>query len=99
MNCQEFWNRLPNPPGTRPDPGVEHREHLAHCAACAAHFARQAELAQGLRRLAQNSSGIQASPRVEARLLRAFRGQNIDPVRERFRWPVPLAWAATVLLA
>ena len=102
MNCQEFWKRLSKPPGTELDLGGEHRAHLAECVACSAHLARQQELAQGLRRLAESHSGLRAPGRLEGRLLRAFRAHNgVTVGRERSAWLVPLCWAtaAALLLA
>jgi len=99
MNCQEFWKRLSKPPGTELDLGGEHRAHLAECVACSAHLARQQELAHGLRRLAESTSGLRAPGRVEARLLRAFRVQNgATAGMERNRWLVPLCWATAAAL-
>src|SRR5690242_17687702 len=73
MNCDQFWNRLPDPPGTDLDQGPEQRAHLAQCPGCAARVARQEEIAGALRRVAESYKGFAAPPRVEARLLRTFR--------------------------
>lgn len=99
MNCQEFWKRLAHPPGAEVSLRSEHDAHLAECPACAARMARQRELAAGLRRMAENMSGVHAPARVETRLLRAFRQQNaIAAPRERNRWLLPLCWAAAAAL-
>jgi hypothetical protein len=84
MNCDQFWNRLPNPPGTDLEQGPEQRAHLAECPACAARLARQREIAGAFRRVAESYQGIEAPARVEARLVRAFRtdfapGRNARP--------------------
>jgi len=99
MNCQEFWNRLSELPGGEFAPSAELQAHLLECPLCTAHLARQRELAAGLRRLAENFSGVKAPARVEARLLRAFRAHGGVPVRgEGKRWLAPLAWAAAAML-
>ena len=51
---------------------------------------------QALRALAENDLGAQASPALEARLLREFRSRRS---RQRYRWPAIGALAAGVLLA
>jgi hypothetical protein len=101
MNCQEFWKRLSNPPGSTLDLGPEHRAHLAGCPACSAHLERQRELAAGLKLVADRFSGLKAPARLEGRLVRAFRAQYglEDPFRRK-GWLIP-AWsgaAATLVL-
>ena len=51
---------------------------------------------QALRALAENDLGEQASPALEARLLREFRSRR---PRQRYRWPAIAALAAGVLIA
>jgi len=89
MNCQEFWN-------TMPELGDADRRHLDDCAACAARMARERELAEGLRAMAASDQRIAAPARVEARLTAAFRAQNGLPARSRgrFGWAPALQWAA-----
>jgi anti-sigma factor RsiW len=99
MNCQEFWNRLSRPPGCEAGLDAGLRAHLLECPLCAAHYARQRELARGLRQLADDYSGVQAPSRLEARLLRAFRAQHGAPPAEGRRWLAPLTWAAATALA
>ena len=96
MNCQEFWNTMPEFAGNG-----DHA-HLAGCPACAARMSRQRELEAGLRSVAAGFHKLEAPPRVEARLLASFRTlSGIEPVRARRRWIPVLTWAAAfaVMLA
>jgi hypothetical protein len=89
MNCQEFWNTMPEFEG-----GGEH-PHLAGCPACENRLKRRRELAAGLRAVAAGYHKLEAPARVEARLLAAFRTQSgIAPVRARRPWIPALTWAA-----
>jgi len=98
MNCQEFWSFLSKPPGSEFDPAAELRAHTLECPLCAAHLARQRELTAGLRRVAENLSGVKAPPRVEARLLKAFRAHGGVPARaDSPRW-LAAAWAAAAVM-
>lgn len=99
MNCQEFWDRMPElDAASSPD-------HLRECPACAALWDRQRSLAAGLREVAADSARLGAPARVEARLVAAFRGQVAPvPRRNGARWWLPLmtwssAAAATAALA
>jgi hypothetical protein len=86
MNCQEFWN-------STPELATDHA-HLAECPACAGRMRRQQELTAGLRALAGTLDRLEAPPRVEARLVKAFRAQagvSRAPVRT---WRPVLTWAA-----
>ena len=88
MNCQEFWNTLP-------DAGETHA-HAAECAACAARLERRRQLAAGLKVLAGQMARQGAPSRVEAKLTRAFREQAGTPSTGRFRrgWIPVVTWAA-----
>jgi hypothetical protein len=90
MNCQEFWNTLP-------DNGVAH-PHLLECAICAARMRKQGELAAGLRSMAEQQARIEAPSRVEARLVAAFRAQSGMPVGRTGirRWIPAATWAAAL---
>lgn len=93
MTCDEFWNGATDSP-----------DHLTACPACAARFARQEELAAGLKALGAQSRRLEAPPRVERRLLAALRGERaLRRPRERGAWWLAGAWAmalaATVLIA
>jgi len=94
MNCEDYWNDL-----TGPEPEVDFEAHLAACPACTARYAAGRPVAANLRLLAADMKRVTAPPRVEARLLRAYReryGQPVPPARELHRW---WAAAAAVLLA
>jgi len=103
MNCQEFWNTMPEL-GRHGD----HSGHLRECIACAALWERQRSLTAGLRTAASEWSYLQAPARVEARLTAAFRSHaGLAHGREIARpwhvWGPVAAWAAAaaalVLLA
>jgi anti-sigma factor RsiW len=91
MNCQEFWNTIP-------ELGDCHdRQHLSDCPACAARFARHSELAAGFRALAASSRRMEAPARVETRLLKEFRRQaGADSGGRSRRWVPVLTWAAAL---
>jgi hypothetical protein len=93
MNCQEFWNTMPE---LACDRVVGHFEHLHECSACAALLNRQRALASGLRLVAAELRRVEAPARVEARLTAAFLGQaGLAPRRPVSRWWVPVAtWAS-----
>jgi hypothetical protein len=89
MNCQEFWNTMPEFGGD-----AEHL-HLAGCPACSARLQRRRELAVGLRAVAAGFHKLEAPPRVEARLLAAFRSHSgVEPVRRQRPWIPVMTWAA-----
>ncbi len=100
MNCQEFWNTMPELAHQAED---GHLEHVRECASCAALLNRQRTLASGLRRLAADWRPVEAPSRVESRLTAAFLGQaGLSVLRPATRWWVPAAaWAtaAAALLA
>ena len=86
MNCQEFWNTIPEP--GRPHP------HLENCAECRVRMTRHQELQAGFRALASADRHIQAPSRVESRLLSKYRAQmGVAPAGRR-RWIPALTWAA-----
>jgi hypothetical protein len=93
MNCQEFWNTMPELAHQAED---GHFEHVRECPACAALLNRQRTLASGLRMLAADWRSVEAPARVESRLTAAFLGQaGLAVRRPASRWWVPLAtWAA-----
>jgi hypothetical protein len=92
MNCQEFWNTMPEL-AHQAEGG--HLEHVGECAACAALLNRQRALASGLRTLAADWRPVEAPARVEGRLTAAFLGQAGRTVlHPAIRWWVPVAtWA------
>jgi hypothetical protein len=90
MNCQEFWN-------TMPELGESDGRHLLECPACTARMSRQKELHAGLRAVAAGERRTAAPDRVEARLLAAFRQQSGLPAhRISGRWTPTLAWTAAI---
>jgi len=93
MNCQEFWNTMPELAHEAED---GHLEHLGECSACAALLNRQRTLASGLRMLAADWRSVEAPARAESRLTAAFLGQaGLAVRRPAARWWVPVAtWAA-----
>jgi hypothetical protein len=90
MNCQEFWNTMPEPESAHP--------HVRECAGCAARMERARNLAAGLRAMAAGMTRTEAPSRVESRLLKAFRAQTGNPevLRIRRRWIPAATWAAAV---
>jgi len=92
MNCQEFWNNLPEADGM----GLVEHEHVAQCPACAARLRSQVALKRGLRALAGQMSAAEAPPRVEARLRTAFRAYNGMAGVPSRRWRPVWTWAAAV---
>lgn len=93
MNCQEFWNTLPQKGGI----DEEQSDHLAECAACAAQWEPHRLLAENLQALAEDWRKLEAPARVEAGLLAAFRSQANFPVRQSVLhswWTPVLAWAS-----
>jgi len=103
MNCQEFWNNLPQRGG---DITEEQTGHLAECAACAALWAPHRALSAGLQSMGEEWRKVEAPPRVEAGLIAAFRAQSgfQAPRSIRHSWWTPvIAWAsaaaATIALA
>jgi hypothetical protein len=103
MNCQEFWDHLPQ---RGHDITEAQADHLAECAGCHAQWGSHRALAAGLRSMAEEWRKVEAPPRVEAGLLAAFRAQQSFPDRRAFSrswWTPVLAWAsaaaATVAIA
>ncbi|MBZ5578934.1 MAG: hypothetical protein LAP40_20430 [Acidobacteriia bacterium] len=90
MTCHEFWNRMPE---LEAEP--EALEHARQCTACAALLQDQHTLAAGLRHLAKNLDRREASPGVEARLVREFWVQaGLAPASATGRaWRTSLGWA------
>ena len=93
MNCQEFWNTMPE---LAPEAEGGHLDHVGECSACAALLNRQRSLASGLRTLAADWRPVEAPARVESRLTAAYLGQGgLTVPHPATRWWVPVAtWAA-----
>jgi hypothetical protein len=103
MNCQEFWDYLPQ---RGHDITEAQAGHLAECAACKTQWAPHRALASGLHSMGEEWRQMEAPSRVEAGLMAAFRSQKAAPGRRAFarsRWTPVFAWAsaaaATVALA
>ena len=101
MTCQEFWKLTPDFTERSPV-----HPHAAECPPCAARLRRErdvvARLRAGLRAVSANMDSVQAGPRVEARLLQAFRVHTgaampapaTRPFAGRRNWVPAAAWAA-----
>src|SRR4051812_168394 len=86
MNCQEFWNGEPHA-----------LEHLEACPNCAARWQRQERLSLGLHALGAQMRGVEAPPRVERRLVSAYRAHSeLGGIPPRAAWFAVGAWAAAV---
>jgi hypothetical protein len=94
MNCQQFWNTLPQRGGEITE---EHSSHLAACSACAGQWEPQKALHAGLHSLLEDWRQTEAPARVEAGLTAAFRVNSGSKVRHpvRHSWfPPVFAWAS-----
>lgn len=87
MNCQEFWNTMPELADPRFGVGQAAHEHLEECAACTARLRSQRALQAGLRAVAGQMSLAGAPARVESRLKAAFRAHNGIPAYAPVRPP------------
>jgi hypothetical protein len=87
MNCQEFWN------------GERHSlDHLKECGNCATRWERHERLAAGLRALGSQMSGVEAPPRLEHRLVSAFRAHSeLGDMPPRAAWFAVGTWAAALI--
>lgn len=99
MNCQEFWDRMPELSNQLLS---DEAEHLAACRECDATWQQGRALVAGMRRLSADLRAVQAPARVEEGLVAAFRSHS---VRQRVLPPrrmwVPLfaGMAASLLVA
>lgn len=92
MNCQEFWNSIPQ----RGPISGEQSDHLTDCAACAAAWEPHHRLSKELQALGEQWRTEEAPPRVEAGLMAAFRSQagyGIPRLLGRSWWTPVFAWA------
>ena len=102
MNCAEFEALMPdlNRPAMRGKP--EYEAALAHarsCAQCSNILTEAESLEQGLRVLAAEDFSKQAPARIEANLLREFRGTKTAAARRKVNWhEAAIGIAAAVLL-
>jgi hypothetical protein len=94
MNCQEFWNTMPQQGGEITE---EQAGHLAECSTCAAQWEPHRALEAGLRSMVEEWRRLEAPARVEAGLTAAFRSQAGFQVRSSVRhswWTPVFAWAS-----
>jgi hypothetical protein len=95
MTCHEFWNEMPELADGGELPG-----HARECPSCAILLERQRAVAAGLNRISRDARTCEAPPRVEQRLLKAFRVQaGGRPERARRNWGAWAAAAAVVLVS
>jgi anti-sigma factor RsiW len=89
MNCQEFWNTIP-------ELGEgEGSSHLSECPDCAVRMSRHRELEAGFQAVAACFRRVEAPPRVEAKLRSAFRRENGGESHMPSRRWIPVAtWAS-----
>jgi hypothetical protein len=95
MNCNEFWNSIPEPGHA---PTALHASHLQECSRCAKRLEMQRSLLRGLRTLAQETRTVGAPSRVESRLVARFRGHAGLEERPRRAWIPVVSWAAAAVL-
>ncbi len=92
MNCQEFWNTMPE---LEPTGEALRLDHARQCSACAALLEEQRRLADGLRALRQEWRREEAPARLQSRLTSAVRSHNGLTARPRSRrWAPLVTWAA-----
>jgi hypothetical protein len=94
MNCQEFWDRLPQ---QNHDITEAHAAHLAECNICAAQWEPHRALADALHSMREEWRKAEAPLRVEAGLMAAFRSQGGVQSRRALRhswWTPVFAWAS-----
>jgi anti-sigma factor RsiW len=97
MNCEQFWDGMPELEAER---AVLDR-HASECPACAARMARVNRLSGSLRLLAQELGEVDTPARVEANLTAAFReihGARVAGPAAWWRVPA-LPWAAAAVVA
>jgi hypothetical protein len=102
MNCEDFLDGVRDLERYGLDVvGPDVLEHADECKPCAARMLAEARLSAGLRAVAAESEAISAPPRIEARLLAAFRAAHeIGAQRRAAWWSLPFVpWAAAAVLA
>jgi len=95
MNCQEFWDSIPEAGNVS---GEAQLTHLENCGGCRTHLEAQRGLLRGMKNLAAESRRLGAPARVEARLLAAYRGHTGTMERPRRSWIPVLTWAAAAVV-
>jgi hypothetical protein len=99
MNCQEFWDRMPELSNQLLR---DESEHVADCPDCSRVLQRQRTLENGMRQLSADLQSLQAPARVEAGLTAAFRANALrrEATPPRTVWmPLFAGIAAAVLMA
>lgn len=101
MNCQEFWNHLPQ---RGHDLTEAQTGHLADCATCNTQWAPHRALAAGLHSMGEEWRKVEAPPRVEAGLMAAYRSQAAHRSQSGFQvlrafeqsrsWTPVFTWAS-----
>jgi hypothetical protein len=102
VSCDVFSDQLVDLThgGLDPRQRAETLEHARGCATCGARLEAERRLSEGLLDWAEADAGREATPGLEARLLRALRARRRSEVRRRRRapaWVWPLAAAAAGL--
>jgi hypothetical protein len=102
MNCQQFWDTMPEL--SNEAPAGEACAHRERCPSCAALLDGYRGVAEGLGRVAAESRRMVAPARVEARVMANYRAHAGVRMHASAHWWVPLvtwsaASAATVGLA
>lgn len=95
MNCQEFWDHLPQQGHNITEAQAG---HLAECGTCAAQWEPHRALADAWRSLREECRKAEAPLRVEAGLMAAFRSQGGFASRRSRRqtwWTPVFAWVST----
>jgi hypothetical protein len=97
MNCQDVEQILREL--ARGDAGADQavRAHLSQCLRCSQRLDDEEKLTVGLAAWAEASSAEQAPPRLEQKLIEAFR-QNSAPARRSRRW-IPVVAAGSIAAA
>ena len=94
MNCAEFWKSVPA--GQIGSDGP-HADHVRDCERCGARVRAERKLAEGLREVASGWRQVGAPPRLESRLVAAFRAANgIRSMRPVRPWVPALTWLTAV---
>ena len=103
MNCQEFWDHLPQRGN---DITEAQTVHLAECSTCKSQWVPHQALAAALHSAGEEWRKMEAPPRVEMGLMAAFRAQQGSAIRRSvsYSWWKPVfAWAsaaaATIVVA
>ena len=93
MNCQEFWDTMPEL--SNEAPAGQACAHMERCPSCAALLDRYRGVAEGLGRVAAESRRMVAPARVEARVMANYRAHAGVRMHASAHWWAPLVtWSA-----